>query len=147
MRAFFLASVLATPALGAGLQCDPGRMNCSPLVACIEESGEYFRGASFGQDAGPLQATSVTGAVCTGTWRRTLMGIGIAEFTCDDGRVGSSVFNWFEPESGTAVGHGSFADGSVARFWAGNNLERYFREIDPLERERMACNPVDMLLS
>ena len=61
--------------------------------------------------------------------------------------MGSSVFNWFEPESGTAVGYGTFADGAVARFWAGNNLERYFRELDPEERQRMACNPVDMLLS
>ncbi|MGR3514226.1 MAG: hypothetical protein ACU0GG_15810 [Paracoccaceae bacterium] len=147
MRALILASALAWPTLGWTETCDPARMNCSPLVACIEETGEYFRGASFGQDAGPFRADSVTGAVCTGTWQRTLLGIGIAEFTCDDGRLGSSVFNWFEPESGTAVGHGTFVDGAVARFWAGNNLERYFDEIDPEERQRMSCNPVDMLLS
>jgi hypothetical protein len=46
-----------------------------------------------------------------------------------------------------ALGHGTFVDGSVARFWAGNSLERDFREIDLHERQRMACNPVDMLLS
>ena len=147
MRALVLASALACPVIASADTCDPKRMNCSPLVACVEETGEYFRGASFGQDAGPFRADSVTGAVCTGTWRRTLLGIGIAEFRCDDGRMGSSVFNWFEPESGTAVGYGTFVDGGVARFWAGNNLERYFREIDPEERQRMACNPIDMLLS
>ncbi|MEL7151204.1 MAG: hypothetical protein AAGK71_10740 [Pseudomonadota bacterium] len=147
MRALILASALAIPAATQAEPCDPERMNCSPLVACIEETGEYFRGASFGYDAGPFRADSVSGAACTGTWRRTFLGIGIAEFTCSDGRMGSSVFNWFEPESGTAVGHGTFVDGTVARFWAGTNLERYFEEIDPLERERMACNPTDMLLS
>lgn len=147
MRAFILASALAAPAYADTAICDPGTMNCSPLVACVEDTGEYFRGASFGQDAGPFQAESVTGAVCTGKWKRTMLGIGVAEFNCDDGRMGSSIFNWFEPESGTAVGHGTFLDGAVARFWAGNNLEKYFREIDPAERQRMACSPVDMLLS
>jgi hypothetical protein len=151
MTRILLASALAittlpTPVL-ADLLCDPARMNCSPLVACIEETGEIFRGASFGQDAGPFQAISDTGAVCTGTWRRALLGIGIAEFTCDDGRSGTSVYTWFEPETGTAVGDGDFADGAEARFWSGNNLERYFREIDPDERDRMACKPEVMLLS
>ena len=149
MRRLILASALVMP-LASNAQeitCDPQTMNCSPFVACIEETGEYFRGASFGQDAGPFQATSVTGAVCTGQWSRVPPGIGIAEFTCDDGRAGTSVYTWFEPESGTAVGSGQFSDGAEARFWAGNNLERYFREIDPSERQRMACQPVDMLLS
>jgi hypothetical protein len=75
------------------------------------------------------------------------LGLGLAEFTCSDGRSGTSAFTWFEPESGTAVGSGRFSNGQIARFWAGNNLERYFREVSPGERQRMACAPDDMLLS
>jgi hypothetical protein len=140
------ALTATTASLAAQMECDPARMNCSNMVACIEETGEYFSGSTFGTDAGPFQATSITGTVCTGTWRRTILGIGVAEFTCDDGRAGSSVFTWFEPETGTAVGDGEFVDGMTARFWSGNNLEAYFREVDPTERDRMACQPADMLL-
>jgi hypothetical protein len=149
MRTLVIACLIS-PTLAqasADALCDPARMNCSPLVACIEETGEIFRGASFGVDAGPFRADSDTGAVCAGTWRRGPLGVGLAEFTCDDGRSGMSAFTWFEPETGTAVGQGSFADGAVARFWSGNNLARYFREVDPDEVQRMACQPADMLLS
>ncbi|MEM7753165.1 MAG: hypothetical protein AAF230_07110 [Pseudomonadota bacterium] len=48
MRALILASVLGTTAVSEGPVCDPETMRCSPMVACIEETGEYFRGASFG---------------------------------------------------------------------------------------------------
>jgi hypothetical protein len=150
MRVLVLASVLAAPvaAFGAEIEdCDEGRLDCAPFVACIEETGEYFRGFSLGADAGPLAGKSVTGTICTGEWARGPGGLGVAKFTCDDGRAGSSVYSWFEPESGTAVGTGQFVDGSEVRFWTGSNLERYFREIDPSERERMACQPADMLLS
>ena len=150
MRAWILASAVAMPQVGFAEEielCDPSTMNCSTFVACIEDTGEYFKGVSFGTEAGPLAAKSVTGAICTGEWARGPSGVGVAKFTCDDGRSGSSVYKWFESESGTAVGTGEFADGAEARFWSGNNLERYFREIDPSERDRMACQPVDMLLS
>jgi hypothetical protein len=150
MTRLFVIAGLVCPTLATAsveTRCDPERMACSPLVACIEETGEIFRGASFGVDAGPFRADSDTGAVCTGTWQRVPPGIGLAEFTCDDGRSGMSAFTWFEPETGTAVGQGSFADGAIARFWSGNNLARYFREVDPAEVQRMACKPADMLLS
>jgi hypothetical protein len=137
----------AGSALGEMVTCDPGTMNCSPLVVCIESTGEIMRGASFGLDAGPFMASSSTGVLCEGTWRRSFMGLGLAEFSCSDGRSGTSAFTWFEPESGTAVGSGRFSDGTEAQFWAGNNLERYFREIAPEERQRMACTPGDMLVS
>jgi hypothetical protein len=140
-------AAMAAPAWGEVPACDPAVMNCSPLVVCIEATGEILRGASFGLDAGFFAAESSDGVLCEGSWRRSLMGLGLAEFTCSDGRSGTSAFTWFEPESGTAVGSGRFSNGEIARFWAGNNLERYFREVSPEDRQRMACEPDDMLLS
>ena len=134
-------------ALAEVAECDPATMNCSPLVVCVEATGEIMRGASFGLDAGPFAAASTSGVICEGSWRRGFLGIGLAEFACSDGRSGTSAFTWFEPQSGTAVGSGRFSTGEEARFWAGNNLERYFREVAPEERQRMACSPGDMLLS
>lgn len=143
-----LLQTLPSVARGEGVpSCDPATMDCSPLVVCVESSGEILRGASFGRDAGPFMAQSLNGALCTGEWRRTFLGLGVATFACDDGRSGASAFTWFEPESGTAVGSGTFSTGETARFWAGNNLERYFREIAPEERARMACTAEAMLLS
>ncbi|NHB75506.1 hypothetical protein [Rhodobacter calidifons] len=146
----FVMPALALCAVPVGAEevqfCDPATMNCSPLVVCIEATGEMMRGASFGLDAGPFFAQSRDGVLCEGSWRRGLFGVGLAEFTCSDGRSGQSAFTWFEPESGTAVGKGSFSTGEVARFWAGNNLERYFRKVAPEERQRMACSPEEMLI-
>lgn len=142
-----LALVLPQSALAErAMPCDPATMSCSPLVICVEATGEIFRGASFGQEAGPFQAMNAAGVLCAGTWRRSFLGIGLAEFQCSDGRSGKSAFTWFEPESGTAVGEGTFSNGENARFWAGNNLERYFRDVAPEERTRMACTPDEMLL-
>jgi hypothetical protein len=131
--------------------CDPSTMNCSPLVACVEATGEILRGASFGVDDGPFHAMGDDGVLCVGTWRRGPLGVGLATFSCSDGRLGQAVYTFFEPESGTAVGTGHFseggAEGGEVRFWSGNNLERYFREVAPEERQRMACEPDAMLLS
>jgi len=149
MRPLLFSSLIALlPAAVAGETpaCDPARMNCSPLVACIEATGEIFRGASFGREAGRFYAQS-DATQCTGTWARAPGGLGVAEFTCTDGRSGGSIYPWFEYETGTAVGQGTFADGEVARFWSGNNLARYFAEVDPAEVQRMACQPAAMLFS
>ncbi len=131
--------------------CDPSTMNCSPLVACVVATGEILRGASQGTDKGRFYAMGDNGVICVGAWRRGPLGVGLATFSCNDGRLGQAMYTWFEPESGTAVGTGHFTEGGVdggeVRFWSGNNLERYFREVAPEDRQRMACTPDAMLLS
>lgn len=144
--AFAVIATSTASALGDVARCDTATV-CVPLVVCVEATGEVLRGMALGQDEGPIFAASAAGVRCEGTWRRSLMGLGLAEFTCSDGRGGTSAFTWFEPDSGTAVGSGQFSSGEEARFWAGNNLERYFREVAPEERQRMACSPADMLVS
>lgn len=151
MRAVLLASGLVV-ALGAGAtvgraaSCPDTGEHCVTFVACIEETGEHFKGYALGHDAGTLAATSSLGASCTGNWWRTLLGLGRAEFSCDDGRSGSSLYTWFDRDTGTAIGSGQFADGARARFWSGSDLERYFRETDPDEVQRMKCQPRRMLI-
>jgi hypothetical protein len=127
--------------------CDPTTMDCSPLTVCVEATGEVMKGASFGRDEGPFEVSSSDGAMCSGTWWRSVMGLGLAKFTCSDGRSGSSAFTWFEPETGTAVGSGKFSDGSVGKFWAGNNLDRYFREMPANEVQKLDCPVADLLIS
>jgi hypothetical protein len=144
--ALFGMTLASGAALADMTDCDRAGAVCVPLVVCVEATGEILRGVAIGRDAGAILAMSDTGAVCEGTWRRSFMGLGLAEFACSDGRSGTSAFTWFEPESGTAVGSGRFSNGEAARFWSGNNLERYFREVAPDERQRMACSPADMLL-
>lgn len=90
-----LLALFGGAALGDSAPCDPSSLNCSPLVVCIEATGEILRGASFGKDAGPFMAESSAGVLCEGTWRRSLMGLGLAKFNCSDGRSGTSAFTWF----------------------------------------------------
>ena len=118
-----------------------------PFVACVEETGEIFRGTAFGADAGPLNAVSENGVSCEGEWKRLPLGLGVASFTCDDGRTGTTIYHYFDTATGTAIGDGSLQDGSPTRFWSGYRLEDYFKTKDPSERERMACQPEQMLLS
>ncbi|MDJ0826542.1 MAG: hypothetical protein QNJ16_13655 [Rhodobacter sp.] len=150
MRAICLASAIAVwPAIScAAAECaDPQAPYCVPFVGCVEATGEVFRGETYGARRGPLWATSSTGARCYGRWRRTLLGLGfgVATFRCQDGRIGRSTYTYFEKRSGTAVGNGTFGDGTRVRFWAGWNLEGYFASRAPDERARLACRPSEMV--
>ena len=149
MRPILLASALAAAAAAGparAADCPETGAYCVRFVACIEETGEHFSGHALGHDDGALAATSSLGASCAGNWWRTRLGFGRADFACDDGRSGGALYTWFEPETGTAIGTGVFADGARARFWSGSDLECYFRETAPDEVRRMKCRPADMLV-
>ncbi len=143
-----LAALMALPALAAAHEmdgpCTQANDFCTPFAICVEATGERFLGRSYGQDIGELHAMSSAGAVCSGGWFRREDGRGEAILHCDDGRRASAVYDWFEPESGTAVGEGAFSDGTLGRFWGGHNLQAYFEAFGPQERQRMACEPHEM---
>jgi len=126
--------------------CSPSGNYCTPFVGCIEETGEIFRGETRGRKDGPLLAASSKGAVCEGTWLRTESGMGVAWFECNDGRRGMTVYTYFEETSGTAIGDVEFSNGQIGKFWAGWNLESYFDQVAPEDRQSMACEPHDMLV-
>ena len=144
MLPVLLLPLLALPANAEKVpSCIGATTYCAPLVACIPATGEVFRGVSLGHDSGPVRALSDAGVRCEGTWRRTLLGAGVAELTCSDGRSARSTFRWFERETGTAVGKGKFSTGDEAQFWAGNNLMRYFQEMPLGEMLRLSCKVLE----
>jgi hypothetical protein len=146
MTSVFLGSAAFADEAALEEICTLEGNSCTPFVGCIEATGEYFQGQSYGPDHGRLIAISSGGTVCHGSWKRMPPGIGLAEFFCTDGRSGASAYTYFDVESGTAVGQGNFMDGATIDFWAGHKLEDYFETVDPSERDRMACQPADMLL-
>jgi len=140
MLPVFVLLALVLPASADKVpNCRGETVYCAPLIVCIPATGEVFRGVSLGRRSGPVRAQSEAGVRCEGTWRRTLLGAGVAELTCTDGRSARSSFRYFEPETGTAVGKGKFSNGDEAQFWAGNNLMRYFQEMPPEEMLRLSC--------
>lgn len=145
MTSAFAALSAAAGAGEAPRPCTLDNDWCVPLAGCIETTGEAFRGRSYGRNEGPVFATSSAGAQCKGTWRRTRLGVGIAEFACADGRAGRSVYTWFERQSGTAVGKGLLG-GVQVEFWSGHNLPAYFAGKDPDEVQRMSCTTAEMLV-
>lgn len=104
-------------------------------------TGERFTGETVGIDVGRITGQSSKGASCVGVWQRLGDGRGIANYTCDDGRVGETNFDWLDPSSGTAIGVGQFTNGETVRFWSGTNLNAYLQQADQAERESMICNP------
>lgn len=141
------ALVLAPIAANALSTCNPDTQDCSRFAACVQDTAEVFHGVSFGRDAGPLEAETEAGVQCSGQWHRGPMGVGIAEFSCSDGRSGNALYTWIDPDTGTARGKGQFSDGTAVWFWAGNDLGRYFASADPDDLADVACTPAEMLFS
>ena len=139
-----LAVVNTTDAIAE--ECQPTGNYCTPVVGCIAETGEMFWGVTRGREFGPLAAVSSFGASCAGTWKKVPLALGAAHFTCSDGRSGTSLYTYFEKSTGTAIGNGTFQNGQVIRFWAGWNLEDYFNNVAPKDREAMRCKVEDLLV-
>lgn len=57
-----------------------------------------------------------------------------------------SIYTYFEEASGTAVGEAEMTNGQVGRFWSGWNLEAYFNQVAPEDRQKMACQVKELLL-
>ena len=136
----------ATQSFAEAPYCTNPADNCNKLVACIEATGEYFTGGASNGDEGTIYMESSSGAICQGTWWRTMFGMGQSDVSCDDGRSGQALFSWFEQDTGTVVGNGKFNNGELIRFWTGTNLNGYFEVHGEKERERMKCSAAVMLL-
>ncbi|MGB1235816.1 MAG: hypothetical protein ACPG5U_08790 [Planktomarina sp.] len=136
--------LFSTAAAGAD-DCTLQGDYCVPVVACIEASSEIFEGRTYGRDRGTVATYSTKGATCSGTWQRTLFGMGTGAFACDDGRDGTVVFYYLDQSTGTALGRGTTSADEGIQFWAGHNLPTYFGENGVLA-EVMRCGANEVLL-
>ncbi|MBW4706883.1 hypothetical protein KX928_03685 [Roseobacter sp. YSTF-M11] len=123
---------IADEAAGFGCQSDVGASEvCVPFVGCVGEQGDFFTGRALGRSEGTLAVETDSGTFCSGEWvPRNFIGVGQANFSCDDGRIGIAYFTYQDPRTGTATGHGLLSDGSKLRVWTGNNI-RQFLAVDP----------------
>ncbi|WP_298915847.1 hypothetical protein [uncultured Roseobacter sp.] len=119
-------------AAGFGCQSDVGASEvCVPFVGCVGEQGDFFTGRALGRTEGTLAVETSGGVICSGDWiPRNFLGVGQANFTCDDGKTGIAYFTYQDPRTGTATGNGLLSDGSKLLVWSGNNI-RQFLAIDP----------------
>lgn len=117
-----------------GLRCRFGvgvSEGCVPFVGCVGEQGDFFVGRALGRTEGTLAVQTNSGILCSGDWvPRNFLGVGQANFSCDDGRIGVAYFTYQDPNTGTATGNGLMSDGSKLKVWSGNNI-RQFLAIDP----------------
>lgn len=119
---------------------------CVPVIGCIEDTSEYFEGRTFGKSEGTFSTDSSVAVTCFGNWGRTMLGMGSAEFQCDDGRTGKAMFYYLEKETGTALGKGITSAGENLRFWAGHNLPAFFGQ-DGVAAQVMTCGSAEVPLT
>lgn len=151
-RAAIATLILLHPAAAQSLgDCitRPGASDsCTPLIGCVEAYGLYFVGRAVGFDDGTLAGELSNGATCTGEWTsRNFLGVGQADFTCDDGQWGRAYFTYLHGPTGTATGRGMTAQGSQVRVWSGHEIRAFLRaetgELDP----KLFCAEAEIPLS
>lgn len=121
--------------------------SCSPIVACMPGRDTYLVGRAVGWDAGTLSGVTNTGVSCTGTWRITGVGLGVARFACDDGLAGRLVYTYQDSLTGTAAGRG-FIDGfGRLEAWSGHNIRPFLDRSGRAVDGELMCGAAPMLIS
>ena len=121
---------------------------CSPFLGCFESTETWFTGKAYGWNEGTLAATTSSGAICTGKWvSRNALGVGQAEFECDDGQSGTAFFTYQDNETGTATGQGLSADLGKVRVWSGNNIQAFLKSQNGAVDQRLMCGDAEIPIS
>ena len=124
------------------------RDSCSPLLACVGNSGEYFAGRALGRDEGTLAGVTNFGSICTGTWvSRNFLGTGQADFECDNGHWGKVIFHYRDDVSGTVKGFGFTNHGVSIRAWSGHYIQDFLDEKSGQVDNKLMCGEVEIPLS
>lgn len=125
---------------------DPGA--CASFLGCFESSGTWFTGKAYGWNEGTLAATSSSGAICTGRWvSRNALGVGQAEFECDDGQSGTAFFTYQDGPTGTATGQGLSSDLGRIKVWSGNNIKAFLKAETGAVNPRLMCGDTEIPIS
>ncbi len=102
--------------------------NCNRVLACVGDQGRWFNGRAYGRGDGTFAGHVNDGVTCNGTWMsRNWMGMGQADVTCSDGMTGRIYYTYQDPYTGTAIGRGLTAEGTVLQMWSGLNVLAYLR--------------------
>lgn len=114
--------------------------NCVPMAGCLGEAGAYFTGRAIGWNDGTLAVQTSTGVFCSGTWvTRNFLGVGQADFVCDDGETGTALFTYQDPETGTAIGQGEMSNGAKIKVWSGRNIRRFLADPSGTLNGNLSC--------
>ncbi len=128
----------------------PGQENsCTPLVACVGETGVYFTGRAFGWgESGTLSGTTNAGYKCKGTWmHRNFFGAGQANLTCSNGLQAVVFYTSVDPETGTVVGHGYTNDRQKISAWSGHKIRQFIVNSAGDVDAKLMCGLVEIPLS
>lgn len=150
--AFWLAAVTSSLATAQEVpECDllvGSPDSCSPLVACMPGQGVYFIGRAIGWNTGVLGGYTSTGVACRGTWTtRNMLGLGEANFECDDGLSGTVYFYSIDGLTGTAEGSGLTNGLGRIHGWSGHNIAQFLDPETGHVDGALMCGPTPMLLS
>ncbi|WP_406646321.1 hypothetical protein QEZ52_19490 [Aliisedimentitalea scapharcae] len=147
-------ALMASPALSApkvDLDCDQtfdGAELCSPLVACLGQTGIYFTGRAMGWNSGVFAGDTNAGFTCFGQWRLNgFLGLGEATIECDNALTGIVYFTSHDPETGTASGLGRLSNGETIHMWSGHNIRQFLRNESEEVNPRLLCNDVEVPIS
>ena len=132
------SATLMSPAYSEG-RCTLANNYCVPFVGCTGDGANFYLGQTFGRRSGPVQAQGLDGSTCTGTWKRTALGAGVARFECSDGITGRARYTYFDSSSGTAVGRGRTSAGDRLSFLAGHRVEDYIAAAQGFDADLLAC--------
>ncbi len=118
------------PTSAAPFKCSELNNQCTMVVGCIlGDPNEFFIGEVHGVGKGKFSLASSQGAICNGTFKRTVFGTAKVQTTCNDGRTGRATFSYFHKGTGTGRGKGKMSDDGKIVFWAGDQLISYFSNL------------------
>ena len=110
------------------------RHSCSPLLACLGNSDEYFAGRALDRDEGALAGATNLGVVCKGNWVfhsfiRTVK----ASFECENGHWGNVIFHYHDDVS--------------VRAWSRHYIQDFLDEKSGQVDNKLMCGEVEIPLS
>ena len=103
-----------------------GADSCSPVFACFDKDGGFFKGRATGSNSGPVTGELDNGERCTGKWTlKGLFGLPYAVVNCP--KRGSAVvfFTFQDFATGTATGKGHISNGDTVTMMSGQNVPEY----------------------
>jgi len=117
--------------------------DCTPVYACIDETGEWFKGQALGQtEKGLVKGVLASGANCIGKWvPPNAVLSGKLDLTCNNGTYMQVYYTQSDPATKTAIGQGISLDGQFVTGWSGKQLKDYFLHTNDVQQGGFTCGP------